>query len=239
MELVTTVTAVPPPRHTVRQFAHWVAGSVAPGVPVLNVGAGANVSGALRPLVRREPYLVGVDPDAAIGANASLAERHRMSLEEFAVANAGRFDVVLSVYVAEHVTRPAAFAAASARVLRPGGEWFGLTLNVRHYFGAATWATSRIGASDWLLRRVAGNRLVHEHHFPPAYRMNSVRALRGLCAQAGFERLDVRCYDATDRYQWYLPGGTRWFAPAYTRLVYAAGRPGLMGHLTFRARLPA
>lgn len=239
MELVTTVTAVPPPRHTVRQFAQWVAGSVAPGAPVLNVGAGANVSGALRPLVRREPYLVGVDPDAAIHANVSLAERHRMSLEEFAVANAGRFDVVLSVYVAEHVTRPAAFAAASARVLRPGGEWFGLTLNVRHYFGAATWAASRVGASDWLLRRVAGNRLVHEHHFPPAYRMNSVRALRGVCAQAGFERLDVRCYDATDRYQWYLPGGTRWFAPAYTRLVYAAGRPGLMGHLTFRARLPA
>jgi SAM-dependent methyltransferase len=239
MELVTTVTAVPPPGHTVRHFAQWVAGSVAPGAPVLNVGAGANVSGGLQPLVRREPYLVGVDPDAAIRTNASLAERHQMSLEEFAVSNAGRFDVVMSVYVAEHVTEPAAFAAASARVLRPGGEWFGLTLNVRHYFGAATWATSRIGASDWLLHRLAGNRLVHEHHFPPAYGMNSVRALRGLCAQAGFERLDVRCYDATDRYQWYLPGGTRWFAPAYTRLVYAVGRPGLMGHLTFRARLPA
>jgi len=189
--------------------------------------------------VRREPYLVGVDPDAAIERNASLAERHRMPLEAFAADNAGRFDVVLSVYVVEHVTDPAAFAMANARVLRPGGEWFALTLNVRHYFGGITWAMSRMGVSDWLLHRLAGDDQVHEHHFPPAYRMNSLRTLRRTCAAAGFERLEVRCYDATDRYQWYLPRGLGWFAPAYTRFAYAMGRPGLMGHLSFRATLPS
>ena len=59
------------------------------------------------------------------------------------------------------------------------------------------------------------------------------------CAAAGFEQLEVRCYDATERYQWYLPPGLRWFAPTYTRLAYAVGRPGLMGHLSFRATLPS
>ena len=206
---------------------------------MLNVGAGANVSGALQPLVRREPYLVGVDPDAAIETNTSLAERHRMPLEEFAPCNAGRFDVAMSVYVVEHVTDAAAFAMANAQVLRPGGDWFGLTLNVHHYFGATTRAMSRIGASDWLLQRLVGDELLHQHHFPPAYRLNSVRALRRACAAAGFERLEVRCYDATERYQWYLPPGLRWFAPTYTSLAYAVGRPGLMGHLSFRATLPS
>jgi SAM-dependent methyltransferase len=162
-----------------------------------------------------------------------------MPLEEFAASNAGRFDVVLSIYVIEHVSDPAAFAAASARVLRPGGDWFGLTLNVRHYFGGTTWAMSRIGAADWLLHRLEGDRVGHEHHFPPEYRLNSVRALRRVCADAGFSRLEVRCYDATERYRWYLPGGLQWFAPAWTTFAYAVGRPGLMGHLTFRATLPS
>jgi len=76
---------------------------------------------------------------------------------------------------------------------------------------------------------------VHEHHFPTEYRLNSARALRRHCGAAGFTSLELRCYDATDRYQWYLPPGLRWFPPAYTRLAYAVGRPGLMGHLTFRA----
>jgi hypothetical protein len=47
----------------------------------------------------------------------------------------------------------------------------------------------------------------------------------------------LRCYDATDRYQWYLPSGLQWFPPAYTRFAYAVGRPGLMGHLTFRTTM--
>ena len=237
MALTSTVIVVPPPRDTVRHFARWVAGSVSPGTLVLNVGAGADVSGALQPLTRRRPCLVGVDPDAAIEANVSLDERHRMRLEEFAATNECRFDVVLSVYVLEHVTDPAGFAAATARVLRPGGEWFGLTLNVRHYFGGTTWAMSRLGVADWLLRRLEADRVGHDHHFPPEYRLNSLPTLRRTCAAAGFERLEVRCYDATDRYRWYLPRGARWFAPAYTRFAYAAGRPGLMGHLTFRATL--
>jgi SAM-dependent methyltransferase len=238
-DFVSTASVVPPPDDSVRSFARWVAHSVSPGAPVLNVGAGKDISGALQPLLRREPYLVGVDPDAAIESNTSLAERHRTTLEEFAAGNAGRFDVVLSVYVIEHVTDPAAFAAANAKVLRPGGEWFGLTLNVQHYFGATTRAMSRVGLSDWLLHRLAGDDLQHEHHFPPAYRLNSLHTLRRTCADAGFDRLEVRCYDATDRYQWYLPRGLGWFAPAYTRLAYAVGRPGLMGHLSFRAILPS
>jgi SAM-dependent methyltransferase len=239
MGLMSTVTVVPPPQDTVRHFARWVAGSVRPGAPVLNVGAGADLSGQLRPLTRRRPYLVGVDPDGAIEANSSLAERHRMRLEDFASCNECRFDVVLSVYVLEHVTDPAGFAAAVARVLRPGGEWFSLTLNVRHYFGATTWAMSRLGVADRLLRRLEAGRVGHDHHFPPEYRVNSLSALRRTCAEAGFERLEVRCYDATERYQWYLPRPVSWFAPAWTKFAYAVGRPELMGHLAFRATLPS
>jgi 2-polyprenyl-3-methyl-5-hydroxy-6-metoxy-1,4-benzoquinol methylase len=235
MGISTSSTVVAAPRDTVRGLARWAAQECGAGARVLNVGAGENVSGGLRPLLRRGVHLVGVDPDEAIERNRSLAERHRMELEEFSETHAGEFDVVLSVYVLEHVADPAAFAAACARVLRPGGSWFALTLNVRHYFGATTWLLSRLHVAHPALHLLKGDSLVEEHHFPTQYRLNSRAAVRRHCVAAGFEHVDFRCYDATERYQWYLPGPLAGLAPAWTRAAYAVGAPALMGHLTFRA----
>ena len=230
---------VPPPRDSVQHLARWAAAACPQGARVLSVGAGGDVSGSLGPLLRRRPHLVGVDPDRAVRSNRSLTEWHQMTLEEFAAGTSERFDLVVTVYVLEHVEQPDRFAAACAHLLRPGGSWFGLTPNARHYFGAATWALSRLGAADRALHWLKGDDLVHEHHFPTVYRCNSVRAIRRHCESAGFSALDFRCYDATDRYQWYLPDRLRWFPPAYTRAAYALGRPQLMGHLSFRAQMPS
>ena len=235
MGVVTTATVVPAPRDTVRGLARWAAQACGDGARVLNVGAGEDVSGALRPLLRRGVHLVGVDPDEAIERNRSLAERHRMELEEFSTAHEGEFDLVLSVYVLEHVADPAGFTAACARVLRPGGSWFALTLNVRHYFGATTWALSRLHVAHPVLHLLKGESLVEAHHFPTQYRLNSRAAVCRRSAAAGFSHVDFRCYDATERYQWYLPGPLAHVAPLWTRAAYAVGSPALMGHLSFRA----
>src|SRR5688500_14734092 len=101
--LSTSVTVVPPPKDTVAGFAQWVAGSCASGMRTLNIGAGKNLSGGLRPVMRRMTYMVGVDPDPSIHDNPSLHERHQMSLEAFAADHEGEFDVALAVYVLEHV----------------------------------------------------------------------------------------------------------------------------------------
>lgn len=238
MAVTVTATVVPPPRSTVGQVARWAAERCPPGTRVLNVGAGADVSGSLRPLLRRRPYLVGVDPDEALEHCRSLDERHRASLEEFAAEQAASFDVVLSIYVLEHVTDPEAFTAAVWRVLRPGGRWYAVTPNLCHYFGAATWTMSRFGTADRVLHRLKGDELRHEHHFPTVYRLNSIRAVTRCCAAAGFESVELRCYDATDRYAWYLPEPLRWVAPAWSGAAYRLGRPGLMGHLSFCATKP-
>ena len=229
------VSALPAPRHSVKHFARWVASSCETGSLVLDIGAGVNATGSLEPITRQEPYLVGVDPHVSLHGNGCLDQRHQMSLEQFAAEHEATFDVAFAVYVLEHVADPAGFTAAVARVLRPGGEFFALTLNVRHYFGGTTWAMSRLHRAEWLLHRLKGSALGHEHHFPTEYRLNSIRAIQRHCAAAGFADLEFRCYDATRRYQWYLPPSVKWVAPAYTRMAYAVGSPALMGHLSFRA----
>lgn len=231
----STVQVVEAPRSSVRSFLRWVAASCEPGDRVLDVGAGVSRSGALTPLTRKPVHLVGVDPDGAIDLNGALDERHMMSLERFAEDHPGEFDAAFAVYVLEHVSSPAAFMAACARVLRPGGTFFALTPNVRQYFGATTWALTRLGLTDRVLERLKGHEEVHEHHFPPEYRLNSMRTLRRHLDSAGFSAVDFRCYDETARYGWYLPDGLQWVAPAYTRVAYGIGRGCLMGHLSLRA----
>jgi 2-polyprenyl-6-hydroxyphenyl methylase/3-demethylubiquinone-9 3-methyltransferase len=232
--ITTTLRVIAPPRRSVGHLARWAARDCTPGSAVLDIGAGCNRSGSLKALARRSPYLVGVDPDDGINENPFLDERHQMSVEEFSVRNPSRFDVALAVYVLEHVGDPAAFTAACAMVLKPGASLFGVTPNVGHYFGATTWAASRLGCEERVLTWLRGDH-GHDHHFHAEYRLNSIRTISRQLDNAGFRAVDFRCYDATDRYRWYMPSGLKWFPAVYTRVAYAVGSPSLMGHLSFRA----
>ena len=46
----------------------------------------------------------------------------KVSVEDFAAAHAGKFDVVTCMELLEHVPEPAGMVAACARLVRPGGR---------------------------------------------------------------------------------------------------------------------
>ena len=231
-----TVLVTRPPAHAVTGFGRWVAAECPPGARVLNIGAGANLSGALRPVRRRAGHLVGVDPDESVLANPTLDEAHRMSLEEYAGLRPEPFDLAFSVFVLEHVADPQAFMAACGQLVAPGGALLGLTVNKLHYFGLCTWLATRAGVSEPLLRRLRPPEQVAGYHFPTEYRLNTVSALTAHLARSGFGSVEFRCWDLPSMYEPYLPVPVRGFAQGWNRLAYRVGRPGLMGHLTFLAR---
>lgn len=232
---MSSTSVVPAPVDPVRALARWAAEHCPAGGTVLDVGAGEHASGALQPLVQRGAVLVGCDPDHAIEHNPALVERHRLAVEELGPQHDGRYDVVLAIYVLEHVADPLAFASACARVLRPGGSWFALTLNVHHYFGATAWATQRMGVQRAVLHRMTGGDGAHTHRFPTLYRFNSRATVGRVCARAGFATVDFRVYDAPDRYAWYLPAPVDRLPAHYSGAVYRLGLASMMGHLSFRA----
>jgi hypothetical protein len=112
-----------------------------------------------------------------------------------------------------------------------------ITLNQWHYFGLATWATSRLGLNEWVLRHVRDTHQVDEYHFGTEYRINSIRSTRAHLEHAGFSRVDFRMWDLPGMYEPYLPGPLTGFATAWNKVAYTLGRPNLMGHLTFKAVL--
>jgi SAM-dependent methyltransferase len=161
-----------------------------PASRVLDLGCGR---GGVMELFWREARLaVGLDPDLA-----SLRE-HRAGLprvcgrgEALPFANQ-RFDLVIGLWLLEHLADPARVLAEVARVLAPGGHFLFLTPNARHpllLFNRFSWAFPAV-------QRVLVPRLYGRSEgdtFRVHYRANTPARLRALAAGAGLrvERLDA------------------------------------------------
>jgi ubiquinone/menaquinone biosynthesis C-methylase UbiE len=231
------VEVTPPPRNPVRGFSRWVAQATPRGASVLNIGGGCDGSGTFPAVRRRAGHLVVVDPSERVNDNTQADERHQLTLEQYAVGNADRFEVAFAIFVLEHVRDPHAFTEAVARVLAPGGIFMAITPNQRHYFGMTTWAATRLGIDEWMLRHLREAGKVDDYHVPTEYRINSIRATTRHLSRAGFSSIHFRMWDAPAMYQPYLPGPLTGLATVWNRAAYRSGRPNLMGHLTFKAVL--
>jgi 2-polyprenyl-6-hydroxyphenyl methylase / 3-demethylubiquinone-9 3-methyltransferase len=101
---------------------------------LLDIGCGGGL--LAEPMARLGAEVVGVDaaarniPVARLHAEQSgLAIDYRHGTAEELVAAGESFDVVLNMEVVEHVPDPAAFLAACAALLRPGGLMVASTIN--------------------------------------------------------------------------------------------------------------
>lgn len=156
---------------------------IRPGVRVLDVGCGRG--GVLELLWRDAALAVGLDPDWR-----SLAEQRTGMALSAGVAEAlpfaaGAFDVVVAVWVFEHLPDPAAALRAAWRVLRPGGRLLFLTPNVRH---PVVWANRASQLWPAVQRRLvpALYGRAEADTFRVHYRANTPARLTSLAAAAGF-----------------------------------------------------
>jgi 2-polyprenyl-6-hydroxyphenyl methylase / 3-demethylubiquinone-9 3-methyltransferase len=104
------------------------------GLATVDVGCGGGI--LCEPLARLGATVTGIDlAPASIEAAtdharaAGLAIDYRVAAAEDLVAARERFDLVCAMEVVEHVADPAAFLAACAALVRPGGGLVLATLN--------------------------------------------------------------------------------------------------------------
>lgn len=159
-----------------------VRGQVTPATCLLDIGCGrGGVAELVWPAVR---LAAGLDPDWR-----SLREqRAPLPLacgwgEALPFADAA-FDLVLAIWVLEHLTQPLALLREVRRVLRPAGRFIFLTPNARH---PLIWFNR---LSQWLpaLQRRLVPRLygrAEADTFPVRYRANTPAALADLAGGAG------------------------------------------------------
>jgi SAM-dependent methyltransferase len=145
----------------------------------------------------------GLDLDPACRDNDALRAAYVYDGGRFPLDDA-RYDAVVCNYVMEHVADPAETVSEISRVLRPGGRFVFRTPNRWHYVCLAAAATPH-----WFHYLVA-NRLRNlpqeaEDPYPTFYRMNTVRRLRKLFGECGFECCRLRVIEKEPAYGMICP----------------------------------
>ena len=157
---------------------------------VLDLGCGR---GGVIELVWRDVRLAaGIDPDAP-----SLASHRAAGLP--VVRGVGEslpfvdssFDLIVSLWVLEHLRDPAATLREIRRVLAPGGHFVFVTPNMRNPLMLA----NRIGRALPALQRRLVPRVYGRDEadtFPVQYRANTVESIRELADESGLQIYDLR-----------------------------------------------
>ncbi|HEY0829683.1 MAG TPA: methyltransferase domain-containing protein [Candidatus Dormibacteraeota bacterium] len=172
------------------QLETIVRSHVRPTSAVLDLGCGRG--GVVELFWRDVRLAAGLDPDSP-----SLAE-HRApgmpvirGIGEHLPFVDGSFDLIVSLWVLEHLLDPAAMLREVRRVLRAGGHFVFVTPNMRNPLMLA----NRIGKTlpqlqRRLVPRVYGR--VEADTFPVQYRANTVAAIAAHARNAGLDVYDMR-----------------------------------------------
>jgi len=172
------------------QLEAMVRSHLTPESRVLDLGCGRG--GVVELFWRDVKLAAGIDPD-----EPSLAERRTRGMpvvtgrgEDLPFA-AESFDLIVSLWVLEHLRTPEIVFSEVQRVLRPGGHFVFLTPNLRN----PLLAFNRLGRALPQLQRRLVPRLygrVEADTFPVQYRANTERVIRSLAIGAGLEVAELR-----------------------------------------------
>jgi SAM-dependent methyltransferase len=172
------------------QVEALVRGYLTPDSRVLDLGCGRG--GVVELFWRDVKLAAGLDPDSP-----SLTEHRAQGMpilrgvgEHLPFAGES-FDLVVCLWVLEHVRQPLTVLSEVARVLRPGGHFVFLTPNLRN----PLLLLNRIGkvlpsVQTRFVSRFYGRR--ESDTFPVQYRANTVGILRELAKESGLAVAELR-----------------------------------------------
>ncbi|MGL4813484.1 MAG: methyltransferase domain-containing protein [Beijerinckiaceae bacterium] len=218
-------------------FVDWILADVPDGFRVLDIGAN---NGKFCPEVERifarASHVCGIDPDGRkLADNPYLHERYPTILEDAPLAEES-FDLMFSIYVAEHVENPEAFMNAAFRALKPGGSLYMLTPNARHYFAIISGALKKANLQDRVLKMVRPVEEVDDYHYPAFYRLNSPAKINAIAQHTGFSSTEYRYAEHIRDLDPYFPAPLKFMPQAYLKMVGAAGWDSMLCNLMVRLK---
>lgn len=208
---------------------------------VVDVGCGKGIgleNGYQKIIAARCGELWGLEPDPSITPEPGIFTNYQNAMMETATLPESSFDIAYSFMVMEHVADPAGFLRAVHRCLKPGGVYFFVTVNTRHYFTRAASALRAMKLDELMLRVLRGKQAVEGYHYPTVYKSNSPEQIGAVAKATGFEPPQY-VYTETEGPAPYLPGPLKlvlWTMQAKRRVWK---NPKVLLRLFARLRKPA
>lgn len=146
------------------------------GLVFLDIGCGKGFDTDVplqQSLVRAAGRYIGIEPDPAVTPGDYITDVRRCLFED-ADLPPDSVHIAFAVMVLEHLRDPQPFWDKLHRVLAPGGVFWALTVDARHWFcTASTWA-DRLRLKNWYLSLLAGTRGKERYeNYPVYYRCNT------------------------------------------------------------------
>ena len=105
---------------------------------------------------------------------------------ENALSPENSIDVAYSFLVMEHIENPEAFMQSLFRCLKPGGVYYFVTPNGKHYFTRIARLLRVLHLSELVLRMIRPPEEIEKYHFPVQYLFNDVDSIGEMVARLGF-----------------------------------------------------
>jgi len=185
---------------------------------VLDIGCGRGFDGDPRlqgSLASAASSYVGVEPDPDVDLASFFSTVHRCPFEAAPIPD-GSVDLAFTVMVLEHLDDPATFWNKVHAVLRPGGVFWGFTMDARHWFVRASLLAKRLRVKDVYLNWLHGRRGDDRYeNYPVCYRSNTPGQLDQLTR--AFQSRGVLSIGKVGQLDYYFPSGLRWLSRALDR----------------------
>jgi SAM-dependent methyltransferase len=199
-----------------------------PGPTLLDIGCGNGFDGATdlqRELARNAGEYFGLEPDPAITLGTPFTRTFRCRFED-APLPPGSVDLAFAVMVLEHLAEPKCFWDRLHGVLRPGGIFWGFTVDARHWFCQASLWLKRLRVKDLYLHRLLRHELgdADYQNYPVFYRANCPHHV--LPHVRRFARCDFISFTRVGQLNYYLPRFLHRVSAGLDRSLMARGKPG-------------
>lgn len=198
-----------------------------PRAVVLDIGCGSGFhddAALQQSLANESGRFIGVEPDVAVPLPPCFHEAHRCVLED-APIEPGSVNVAYCTFVLEHIPQPERFWRKVHEVLRPGGVFWGFTVDSRHYFALLSRLLGRLKLAERYLTSLHGQRGEQRYKtYPTWYRANCPGQITPFTG--AFARADFASLHRVGQVDFYFP---RWLWPAMhavDRLTMGLGLPG-------------
>ena len=198
-----------------------------PTVLDIGCGTGFDLRNDLQAeIAKRSTRFIGVEPDEEIDVGEYITHVHRCNFEQSEIES-NSVDVAYSVMVLEHVAQPQSFFEQLHRVLRPGGVFWGFTMDRRHYFSWVSDLTERLRVKTLILNMLHGRRGESRYeNYETYYRVNSPNQVSREVRAFRFSKFDWMSMGRVGQLDYYVPSLMRPLSHTMDRIEYRLGLPG-------------
>ncbi len=202
----------------------------------LGLGRGKHAADYVRAIAPHCEHYTGIEPDPGIQPEHGQFDEFQTAFFEDSKLEDGKYDVIYSFLVMEHVTNPQAFIETAYKALKPGGVFMFMTMNQKHYFTRIASLLHTLKIDEPILRMVHGKQ-TETYHYPVAYKFNDPQAITAMAQKVGFDQADFAFTEVRGPKS-YFPGPLKPFYNWRTRSRVRHQDPSRLLELYGRIRKP-